>query len=121
MLKIVDLLALLFYCGFIYHLSDQPSLPVPQLFEHQDKVHHLLAYFTMGVLAWRGFRHYITAAPLLMAASVAFCSLYGISDEWHQSFVDGRTADALDWLADTIGATIAAVILSCFSSYPKPN
>lgn len=119
MLKIVDILSLFFYCGFIFHLSDQPSLPVPQLFEHQDKLHHFMAYFMMGVLAWRSFRHFIKSAHFLMAASIVFCSLYGISDEWHQSFVDGRTADAVDWLADTFGATIAAAVLSRFFPFTK--
>lgn len=29
--------------------------------------------------------------------------LYGALDEWHQSFVPGRTPDATDWLADVAG------------------
>jgi len=33
--------------------------------------------------------------------------LYGATDEWHQLFVEGREVDALDWLADCLGATLA--------------
>jgi VanZ family protein len=35
------------------------------------------------------------------------CSLYGISDEFHQSFVPGRTPDPVDWATDTAGAGVA--------------
>ena len=37
-------------------------------------------------------------------------SLYGISDEIHQIFVPGRTADPIDWLVDTCGAALGAFI-----------
>jgi VanZ family protein len=121
MLKIFDALALLFYCAVIYWLSDQPSLPLPMLFEYQDKLHHFTAYFIMGVLAWRNFRHYVASPVTLKIVSILFCSLYGISDEWHQSFVVGRTADSLDWVADTLGASVAIWLLARFHPKLKPN
>jgi VanZ family protein len=121
MLKIIDFLSLLLYCGFIYHLSDQPSLPVPELFENQDKIHHLIAYFMMGLFAWRNFRHYVKSPILLAVVSISFCSLYGLSDEWHQSFVAGRMADAVDWLADTTGATVAVIMLARLFPSSKLN
>jgi VanZ family protein len=121
MLKFFDILALLFYCAVIYWLSDQPSLPIPMLFEFQDKLHHFTAYFIMGLLAWRNFRHFVKPPILLAIVCVMFCSLYGISDEWHQSFVEGRTCDSLDWLADTIGATMAMFLLARFFPYRKLN
>jgi VanZ family protein len=39
-----------------------------------------------------------------------------MSDEWHQSFVEGRTTDVFDWLADTLGASMALVGLTLFFS-----
>jgi VanZ family protein len=121
MLKIIDNLALLFYCGVIFWLSHKPSLPLPMLFEYQDKLHHATAYFIMAILAWRAFRHFVTLPFILAIVSVVFCSLYGISDEWHQSFVVGRTADAWDWVADTFGAFMAMVLLTRFYPYQKLN
>lgn len=121
MLKILDILALLFYCAIIFWLSDQPSLPLPMLFEYQDKLHHATAYFIMAMLAWRTIRHFVTPPFVLAIVSIIFCSLYGISDEWHQSFVEGRVADSLDWLADTVGATLAMLLMARFYSYPKLN
>ncbi|WP_138120885.1 VanZ family protein [Bathymodiolus heckerae thiotrophic gill symbiont] len=39
-------------------------------------------------------------------SSLVFCSVYGMLDEWHQSFVPGRMSDINDWLADTVGAML---------------
>ncbi|MFA5923636.1 MAG: VanZ family protein [Methylococcaceae bacterium] len=107
MIKILDFTLLIFYCLFIYWLSDQPSLPAPMWFEHQDKLHHAAAYSIMGLLAWRSFKHWLSSPIILSLLSFAFCSLYGLSDEWHQSFVVGRESDIADWLADTSGAGLA--------------
>jgi VanZ family protein len=123
MLKILDILALPIYCAVIYWLSDQPSLPLPMpmLFEFQDKLLHFTAYFLMGILAGRSSRHFVKPAYLLAIVSIGFCSLYGASDEWHQSFIVGREADSLDWVADTVGAIVAMFFLTRFYPYRKPG
>ncbi|NIW80004.1 MAG: VanZ family protein, partial [Calditrichae bacterium] len=36
--------------------------------------------------------------------------VYGISDEYHQSFVPGRFADVVDALADTLGIIIGVLL-----------
>ena len=51
----------------------------------------------------------LTAARGLAAVVVAV--VYGISDEWHQHFVPGRTSDVLDLLADAVGASLSVVLL----------
>jgi VanZ family protein len=107
MIKIPDFTLLFFYCLFIYWLSDQPSLPAPMWFEHQDKLYHAGAYSIMGLLAWRSFKHLVSSPIILALLSIAFCSLYGLSDEWHQSFVAGRESDSVDWFADSSGAGLA--------------
>ena len=47
-----------------------------------------------------------------MSCSVLFCLFYGMTDEWHQSFVPGRDADWMDLVADTMGAIIAMGFIS---------
>lgn len=111
MIKILDFTLLFLYCLFIYWLSDQPTLPVAKLFSAQDKILHAGAYFIMGVLAWRSFKHLLSRPITLALLSITFCSLYGISDEWHQSFVEGRNSDITDWIADTSGAGLAVFLL----------
>lgn len=111
MSKTLDFTLLISYCLFIYWLSDQPSLPAPMWFENQDKLYHAGAYSIMGLLAWRSFRHRVSSPIILALLSIAFCSLYGLSDEWHQSFVVGREADSADWLADTSGSVLVILLL----------
>jgi VanZ family protein len=105
--KFSDFSLLFLYCLFIYRLSDQPTLPLPLWFAHQDKIHHAGAYFIMGLLAWRSFKPLFGVPIVLALFSITFCSLYGLSDEWHQSFVKCRDSDATDWIADTGGAGLA--------------
>jgi len=96
----------------IFWLSNQSTLlPSPFHFEHQDKLIHATAYAVMAFLAWQAFAHRIVNVHVLLCAVIAFASFYGISDEFHQSFVAGRNADVWDWLADTLGASLAAFIL----------
>jgi VanZ family protein len=107
----LDVFFLSLYCGFIFLLSNQSTLPLPMAFPHQDKLVHGSAYAVMAWFAWRSFSH--AQKPILWVgiASVIFCSFYGITDEFHQSFVPGRDADVWDWLADTLGSFIMASIL----------
>lgn len=42
--------------------------------------------------------------------TIALCSLYGASDEFHQSFVPSRTPDVVDWMVDTAGASTGALL-----------
>lgn len=103
----LNYLLLVLYCGFIFWLSDQHKLPTPDWFSFEDKMHHLLAYFLMGVLFWRAFLHRQLRTLSLFLLTVGFCTLYGLSDEFHQSFVEGRTSSALDLLADFLGGLLA--------------
>ncbi len=112
MIKTLDLIVLFLYFSLIFWLSDQSSLPAPQWFEYQDKLHHAMAYFVMALLVWRGFRHLFTSPIIVVFLSIAFCSLFGWSDEWHQSFVEGRQSDLADWVADTVGALLAMSVLT---------
>ncbi len=109
--KLINVTFLLTYCSLIFWLSSRSSLPTPMFFEHQDKIHHLGAYFIMGILTWRLFSEYYSKPNLIILFSLSYCSFYGISDEWHQSWVPGREADVLDWIADTVGASIALIML----------
>ena len=78
-------------------------------FQGSDKVAHFAVYGLLGTLlcrvtgpGWRG-----------AALSLATASLFGATDEWHQSFVPGRDSDLMDWLSDSSGAALA-VGLYCF-------
>jgi VanZ family protein len=76
-----------------------------------DKVVHFAVYALLGALILRalagGRRSGVTWSAVVL--SVVIATLYGITDEWHQSFVPNRTPDARDVVADLIGAAAGAV------------
>lgn len=45
-----------------------------------------------------------------VALAVIVASAYGVTDEFHQLFVPGRACDPADWLVDTAGAALGALI-----------
>lgn len=115
-IKALDTAQLILYCIFIYWLSDQSALPTPLLFPHQDKLFHAGAYFVLAAFALRAFRHILVDFPMLIVSSLVFSSLYGLSDEWHQSFVPGRMSDIADWVADTVGAIVFLALYAAYHS-----
>jgi VanZ family protein len=98
------------YMVFIFALSSisrPPALP-----SGSDKLLHALLYSGLGALfaratagGWRG----VSLAQVL--ATVCFGALYGVSDEVHQYFNPPRNVEALDVVADAVGAGTAAVAL----------
>jgi len=94
---------------------------MPAVFDFQDKFLHYAAYFVMGVLAVRALRHFVRSRERITLIAALFCSLYGLSDEWHQSFVPGRDASFSDWLADSIGAVMAVWVMSRFLVSTQKN
>jgi VanZ family protein len=105
------------YAGLIFYLSSQPH-PEEELpsfvMSFSDKVLHLVEYAVLGGLCYRALRRGTNGswANAAFPLAVLFASLYGISDEVHQSFVPFRDSSWLDWVADTIGATIGVAVMS---------
>ncbi len=79
---------------------------------HMDKVAHLFLYFGLGILLHLTFRNSENIVLKKYAAifAVLLGIIYGITDEFHQSFVPGRSSNIHDLLADGIGVTIAQII-----------
>jgi VanZ family protein len=83
-----------------------------------DKALHAVGYAGLGLLALRAFHGGFASprvAPTLFAASTVI--LWGISDEFHQSFVPGRDASARDVIADAIGFAVAVGVMAAVTSY----
>ena len=106
-------LPVLVWMGLIFTLSSQPRdslVPVGNSFievlfdfigkYHGDKVIHAFLYFTLALF-------YLVARPHHKKETIIIAILYGMSDEYHQSFVPGRSCDIFDLIADSAGAFIA--------------
>jgi VanZ family protein len=88
------------------------AVPGTQLPGHLwDKLVHFTVYGLLGIfflIPLAGGR--LTGVSLRTAAGAVLLSMiYGISDEWHQSFTPGRTPDPMDVAADTLGAAIGVL------------
>jgi VanZ family protein len=83
-----------------------PSLP------GLDKLAHAVVYALLAFLAARAFATLPLRATArgVSGAAVLFAALYGLSDEVHQAFVPGRTADIWDLAADLAGALAGAFL-----------
>jgi VanZ family protein len=94
--------------ALIFFLSSQPQPPLPS--QLSDKQGHSLGYLGLAVTVSRALAGGLAAGVSARSAVAAWAiaSGYGATDEWHQSFVDGRSADVRDWFADATGALLGA-------------
>lgn len=79
-----------------------------------DKVNHVLAFFSLGVLLRMGWPHF-----RLVWAVVALLGL-GVFIEVVQHFI-GRDAAFGDVLADALGLALAAVATQIFRMHPQAS
>ncbi|MEM7393782.1 MAG: VanZ family protein [Verrucomicrobiota bacterium] len=95
----------------IFALSAMPPRDKPGFyFPGFDKIAHLGVYGILGFLVFMAFIRETRKTPgAAFVLSILIASLYGLSDEWHQSFVPGREVEAMDWVADTFGGAFGAL------------
>ncbi len=74
------------------------------------KIVHAAEYALLSVLWWRAFAALTTRDRALVAAA-AVSLAYAISDEIHQSFIEGRHGAPVDVAIDSAGIAAAAVWL----------
>lgn len=110
--------------GTIFMLSGQPgtSFSLPDIV-NIDKVLHCLVYTVLGLTAlWALPPRFRRQRPLLASVVVVlFCLGYGLSDEFHQSFVPGRFASLGDVVADTVGGLLAMVAFWGWRQWRQPG
>lgn len=96
----------LLWAALIFSLSHMSAPPGTSL--APDYVGHFLIYGCLALtLIWgitAGFRQLLTGRRVLIVWLLA--TLYGISDEVHQSFIPERHASLQDVVVNTLGALI---------------
>ncbi len=95
------------FCALIFLQSSLPTVEQVPKFPFSDKLLHFIAYGIMAALFCRAFNSTERCRQrrgLLFLLSVMATTLYGLSDEWHQSFVPGRDATVGDALANFVGS-----------------
>ncbi len=111
------------YAAVIFALSAQahPLAFLPQEWLSEDKLLHLLEYAALGALLVPAFRFAGLRPGRAFLAAVVVASLYGATDEFHQRFVPGRTADVRDWVADTLGGALGAAVATGVLALRRPR
>jgi VanZ family protein len=101
----------------IFVASGRSQVAAPDV-PNVDKFAHFFVYGLLGTLFAR-VPSVATWSPLGVYAGVVLASLYGIGDEFHQSFTPGRSVELLDWLMDTSGAALAVFIYARWHGYRR--
>jgi VanZ family protein len=104
--------------GAIFTLSSLPAARIPFFGEYDlllKKGGHALGYASLGVA------YFIALPPRLSTGyrwllALIMAVLFALSDEFHQSFVEGRTSSLRDVMIDTGGAAVALTVAGLYSS-----
>ena len=112
-------LPIIAWCVFIFTASSIPSPKIPALGAYTDKVIHFGVYGTLCWLAHVAFHHQANNSlkKFSLLAAIVFTMMFGVSDEFHQLFTPGRSADVLDIVADTTGGIVYSLIYLRFRFY----
>ncbi len=107
----------------IFMLSALPASMVPSFGPYDvyiKKISHAIGYALLGVSYYYALP---TRLPRLARWMMALgLSLgFAVTDEFHQSFVDGRTASVRDVAIDGLGAFLALFVAAGYSSSLIPR
>jgi len=88
-----------------------------------DYIFHAIEY---GILALLLFKAFANSSPTMKPSTTVFIStliaiLYGLSDEFHQSFVPLRDPSIHDIGADSIGIFLAQIGIIIFRKFRSSN
>ncbi len=110
MKKLKVLLPVFAYCALIFYLSSLSTIP-ESVANFPDKIAHVILYSGLGFLVARSISaSYELKTTLVWTLTTGFCLLYGMSDEFHQYFVPGRSPEIGDVLADMAGGFVGGVV-----------
>lgn len=103
------------YMGVIFLLSSipgdgSPAITNPPLYTLKTIVFNGAHIPLFALLAWLwcwSLAGWNIALNNRLILAFCFTTIYGVIDEWHQSFTPGRDASFLDVMLDMLGACIA--------------
>lgn len=100
----------------IVGLSGESSPPTPGFIPSFDKLAHFCVFGLLATLIFRLLPADVRSGRTVFLVILAV-SLFGLSDEIHQAFTPGRFVEFADWVADTLGATVAVLVYWKWDAY----
>lgn len=101
------------WAGVVFRLSSLQSGDLPSA---PGWIGHLGIYTILGALVYAPMSRDMSVRRR-MVVTILICSLYGVTDEFHQSFVPTRVPDVFDWIVDTVGATLGGMTAHTLSPH----
>jgi hypothetical protein len=97
------------------YLSSLPYIPALSGIRISDKLVHLVCFAGLAGswTLWFPLNSWKKHSVRNLLICVIGVALYGVLDEWHQSFTPHREVSAYDWLAD-VGGAILGSVSGCF-------
>jgi VanZ family protein len=104
-LLLVGWMVLIFALSSRSHLPRLADMP-PELVAVMG---HFTVYAVLAALIWAALPSHGWPLWRRLALALAGAIVYGVSDEWHQSFVPGRDPAVFDLAVDALGACCALI------------
>ena len=114
--RLVATVSAVAWMGVIFYLSSSSPADLPRQIETfswlgklRDVVGHLVLYGVLGPLLLVSLWSWVTRSTYQLRwalIAVGFGVLYGVMDEYHQSFVPGRSASTFDVFIDGVGVVV---------------
>ena len=82
-----------------------------------DKIVHIGVYGLLAALCYISLIHsekFLLLIRNALVITIIFCSLYGVTDEFHQYFIPNRDCEFWDWLADFGGILIMILLIKYY-------
>lgn len=105
----------LLYSFAIFYVGSMEKDPTAELdFAAKDKLLHLLSFFVMALVNRPAIAYFWPSAGFrwLLVSTFVITSLEGAGLEIYQGMLPHRSAELLDWIADSVGALLAVFALS---------
>lgn len=109
------------WLGAILTATSLPNTLIPDVgFRFADKGLHFFMYGGLGLLLARAMHNppRTTRLRVFLAAFLLVVAI-GALDEWHQHFIQGRSTELADWLADSSGGLVGALIWTMVSRHKE--
>ncbi len=108
------------WASIIFSFSASPTGQVSGV-KWQDfsfkKFAHVVEYGTLATLIYRGLVNTIADRKRVVIYTIIIAVVYGITDEFHQSFTPGREPHIRDVIFDTIGVILAILAILKLPQY----
>jgi VanZ family protein len=97
------------------------SLDLASFHGSMRKVAHFFLYLILGGFVWKALKESGLRGRRAMLTAFLICFLYAVSDETHQAFVPGRSAQLGDLLIDSWGGLFGILLWRYVSLFRARN